>query len=49
MIIGIPVYNDVDTLDVASPYEMFRWPSSTSSWWANARACCDFATAFVSR
>ena len=25
MIIGIPVYNDVDMLDVAGPYEMFRW------------------------
>jgi transcriptional regulator GlxA family with amidase domain len=25
MIIGIPVYDDVDMLDVAGPYEMFAW------------------------
>ena len=25
MLIGIPVYNDVDTLDVAGMFEMFRW------------------------
>ena len=25
MIIGIPVYDDVDRLDVAGPYEMFNW------------------------
>ena len=25
MIIGMPVYDDVDMLDVAGPYEMFRW------------------------
>jgi cyclohexyl-isocyanide hydratase len=25
MIIGIPVYEDVDLLDVAGPYEMFKW------------------------
>ena len=25
MIIGIPVYDDVDMLDVTGPFEMFRW------------------------
>lgn len=25
MIIGIPVYDDVDLLDVTGPFEMFRW------------------------
>ena len=25
MIIGIPVYDQVDLLDVTGPYEMFRW------------------------
>jgi len=25
MIIGIPIYNGVDLLDVASPYEIFNW------------------------
>jgi hypothetical protein len=25
MIIGIPVYQEVDLLDVAGPYELFRW------------------------
>jgi transcriptional regulator GlxA family with amidase domain len=25
MLIGMPVYNDVDLLDVSGPYEMFRW------------------------
>ena len=25
MIIGIPVYQKVDLLDVAGPYEMFNW------------------------
>jgi len=25
MIIGMPVYDDVDMLDVTGPYEMFRW------------------------
>jgi len=25
MIIGIPVYDDVDMLDVTGPYEMFGW------------------------
>ncbi len=25
MLIGMPVYDDVDMLDVAGPYDMFRW------------------------
>lgn len=25
MIVGIPIYDDVDMLDVTGPYEMFRW------------------------
>jgi len=25
MIIGIPIYNGVDLLDVAAPYEIFNW------------------------
>lgn len=28
MIIGIPVYEKVDLLDVAGPYEMFGWVAS---------------------
>ena len=28
MIIGIPVYEGVDLLDVMGPYEMFKWASS---------------------
>jgi hypothetical protein len=27
MIIGIPVYQQVDLLDVAGPHEMFKWMS----------------------
>lgn len=29
MILGIPVYEGVDLLDVAGPYEMFRWVETT--------------------
>jgi transcriptional regulator GlxA family with amidase domain len=29
MIIGIPVYEGVDLLDVMGPYEMFKWANST--------------------
>jgi putative intracellular protease/amidase len=31
MIIGIPVYQDVDLLDVAGPYEMFNWMNVAGS------------------
>jgi putative intracellular protease/amidase len=29
MIIGIPVYDGVDLLDVTGPYEMFNWMKSS--------------------
>ncbi len=40
MIIGIPVYDGVDLLDVTGPYEMFKWMKRRGCRW-NCTHCRD--------
>ena len=49
MIIGIPVYDQVDLLDVTGPYEMFRWAKFEIELVANGPASSACATASASR
>ncbi|QNQ08966.1 DJ-1/PfpI family protein [Sphingomonas alpina] len=46
MIIGIPVYDDVDMLDVTGPYEMFRWAGIEVDLLATRRGMIQFRDAF---
>lgn len=46
MIIGIPVYDDVDMLDVTGPYEMFRWAGIEVDLLAARRGMIQFRDAF---
>jgi cyclohexyl-isocyanide hydratase len=46
MIIGMPVYDDVDMLDVTGPYEMFRWAGFDVELVAQAPGMITFRNAF---
>src|SRR6266853_1417548 len=47
MLIGIPVYDDVDMLDVAGPYEMFRWAEIDVEVIAENPGCVKFRNGFT--